>query len=259
MSKHTEIKYLHNANNKNKYFLRNIKSETLPYPSSKEMLYNESLESHISTGQREFQSLVTLLKKNKFNFANNNILEFGCNNSRVLRYFEPYSKENNIWGCDINSKIITWCIEHLSPPFNYFVNTTQPHLPFKDGHFDLIYAYSIFTHIDDLFFSWILELKRNVKSGGLLYITIHDENSVQYGLNHPNGFVGKFVKNNPNNFKDFLNNKLNLIAINRSYLSQVFIRRDYFVKRMETLGFSILDFKPNTMGGHQTAFLLRVQ
>jgi len=243
MSEHTEIKYLHNANNNNKYFLKNIKSETLPYPSSKEMEYNESLESHISSGQKEFNFLITLLKKN----------------SRVLRYFEPHTKENKVWGCDINSQIISWCIEHLSPPFNYFVNTTQPHLPFKDGHFDLIYAYSIFTHIDDLFFSWILELKRNIKSGGLLYLTIHDENSVKFGFNHPKRIIGKFINSNPDKFKGFLNDKFNLIAINRSHHSQVFIRRDYFIKKMEAFGFSILDFIPHTMGGHQTAFLLRVQ
>lgn len=259
MSNHTEIKYLQNPTHQNKYFIKNSKSETLAYPSPKEMQYNEPLESHIASGQKDFNSLIALLKKNNFNFSKKNILEFGCSNSRVLRYFEPYTKENNIWGCDINSLTISWCIEHLSPPFNYFVNTTQPHLPFKDGHFDLIYAYSIFTHIDDLFFTWILELKRSIKSGGLLYITIHDENSVRQGFDKPNKIVGKFVNGNSKEFKGFLNQEYNIIAINRSYQSQVFIRRAYFKERMETFGFSILDITYNTMGGHQTAFLLRVE
>jgi len=257
MSNYTEIKYLHNNNDDNKYFIKHLKYETLPYPSPNEMEYNEPLESYIKSGKRDYNSLITLLKKNNFNFANSNILEFGCSNSRVLRHFEPYAKENNVWGCDINSKIIAWCIEHLSPPFNYFVNTTQPHLPFKDGHFDLIYAYSIFTHIDDLFFTWILELKRNIKRGGHLYLTIHDENSVRFGFDNPKRIIGKYIKSNADKFKGLLNSDYNIIAIDRSYRSQVFIRREYFISKMKALGFSVLDIMPNTMGGHQTAFILK--
>jgi SAM-dependent methyltransferase len=51
----------------------------------------------------------------------------------------------------------------------------NPSLPIPDNHFDLITGFSAFTHIDDLESPWLLELRRILKPGGLLYLTIHDE------------------------------------------------------------------------------------
>jgi SAM-dependent methyltransferase len=71
-------------------------------------------------------------------------------------------------------------------PCRYFcTTTTAPHLPFEDGYFDLIYAGSVFTHIADLADAWFLELKRIVRPGGRLYITVHDKHTIDLALNHP--------------------------------------------------------------------------
>jgi SAM-dependent methyltransferase len=41
-------------------------------------------------------------------------------------------------------------------------------LPREDGSFDLIYAFSVFTHISDAWSAWLLELHRLLAPGGLL-------------------------------------------------------------------------------------------
>ena len=106
-----------------------------------------------------------------------NILEFGCANARVLRWFADWAEHGEAWGVDIDSDLVLWCHQNLSPPFHFTVSTTQPSLFFEDRFFSLVFATSIFTHIDDLYLSRICELRRITKPGGFVFITIHDENT----------------------------------------------------------------------------------
>jgi SAM-dependent methyltransferase len=66
--------------------------------------------------------------------------------------------------------------------------TSVPHLPFEDGSFDLAYCGSVFTHIRELADAWLLELRRVVRSGGHIYVTIHDKRSVELLLGDPGRF-----------------------------------------------------------------------
>src|SRR5262249_2975428 len=90
-----------------------------------------------------------------------------------------------IWGVDVTAEHIIWCQQHLSPPFYFATVTTAPHLPFEDRYFDLIYAGSVFTHIADLADAWLLELKRITRPGGRLYITVHEQRTVDLILTSP--------------------------------------------------------------------------
>jgi len=96
----------------------------------------------------------------------------------MLRFF-PRRAESELWGVDVNARRIAWAQQHLPPPFHVLTTTTAPHLPFSDGFFDLIYCYSVFTHISDLADAWFLELLRILRRGGHIYLTIHDEHTVE--------------------------------------------------------------------------------
>ena len=52
-----------------------------------------------------------------------------------------------------------------------------PFLPIEDRTFDLISAMSVFTHIDETETSWLLELWRILKPGGIAVVTIHNEDT----------------------------------------------------------------------------------
>lgn len=54
-----------------------------------------------------------------------------------------------------------------------FRNEEAPPLPLDSGSFDLVWAISVFTHITDRWASWLLELHRILRDGGLLFATIH--------------------------------------------------------------------------------------
>ncbi|HEX8149391.1 MAG TPA: class I SAM-dependent methyltransferase [Pyrinomonadaceae bacterium] len=106
------------------------------------------------------------------------VLDFGCGDGMMLRHMEPRGGGES-WGVDINGDLTLWCQQNLTPPFKFLTTTSFPHLPFEDNYFDLIYSFSVFTHICDLADAWLLELRRVLKPGGRLYLTVHDGRTVQ--------------------------------------------------------------------------------
>jgi SAM-dependent methyltransferase len=106
------------------------------------------------------------------------ILELGCAAGRMLRFCPRTSADAELWGVDIKAAQIAWCQEHFPPPFRFATTTTLPHLPFEDRYFDFVFCGSVFTHIGDLADAWLLELRRILRPGGMAFITIHDEHSV---------------------------------------------------------------------------------
>ena len=81
-----------------------------------------------------------------------------------------------VWLCDINVNWIDWIDRFFNRPIHAFQNRIQPALPFEDRYFDLISAFSVFTHLDQDEMAWLLELRRILRPGGLrLYATVLDE------------------------------------------------------------------------------------
>ena len=99
------------------------------------------------------------------------ILDFGCGCGRVLRYWKDLSGPV-FSGADYNPYLVRWCRYNL--PFGDFqrVIPGKP-LLYEDETFDLIYAYSVFTHLDvesERF--WVGELQRLLRPGGFMYLTL---------------------------------------------------------------------------------------
>jgi len=79
-----------------------------------------------------------------------------------------------LFGTDINRALVRWCARNI--PFGTFAqNGLAPPLRYPDESFDLIYGISVFTHLpDEMQLPWLAELKRVLKPGGVLYVTLHD-------------------------------------------------------------------------------------
>jgi SAM-dependent methyltransferase len=103
------------------------------------------------------------------------VLDFGCGCGRVLRHFEGISKSVRFTGTDIDPESIAWNKSHLTMGA-FEVNDAMPPTRHAAGSFDLLYAISIFTHLDERFqFAWLDEIARVLKPGGLALLTIHGE------------------------------------------------------------------------------------
>jgi SAM-dependent methyltransferase len=99
------------------------------------------------------------------------ILDFGCGAGRVLRHFVAEAAVAEVYGCDIDGPSIEWLRRNLSPPFHVLQSNESPPLDLPANSFDLVYAFSVFTHIADEWSGWLLELHRLMRDDALLLAT----------------------------------------------------------------------------------------
>lgn len=119
----------------------------------------------------EIQSALHLVGKQLYGF--HDVLDFGCGCGRIVRNFSDHPASCRIFGTDIDSAAIAWCRANL--PFASFkTNEPLPPLPWPEASFDLIYAFSVFTHLDEEYqFRWLEELHRALRPGGILLASTH--------------------------------------------------------------------------------------
>lgn len=220
-------------------------------------------EQFLESGQRDATQMLESLAGSGFRLqAGTRVLDFGCGPGRVLRWL-PSDVDG--WGVDLDAERIAWCQQALSPPFRFATCGTYPHLPFADDTFELIYAGSVFTHLAELADAWLLELLRITAPGGLLYLTIHDRESVDFcrekdpeapsraltGHAWPEETEARFAA-----WGDRLGVDLEGFTIGRGYLAQVFYDRDALVRHWGRYA-EVVEVFPRAFAVHQTAVLLR--
>ena len=128
---------------------------------------------------RLHRDLLQSVLSDDWSWSGKRVLDFGCGVGRVLRQFAPEAKEAEFWGCDLDTPSIEWLQKNLSPPFQIFESGEEPGLPQEDGFFDLIYAYSVYTHFTDNWAGWLLEHHRVLADGGLLFATFLGEGMLE--------------------------------------------------------------------------------
>jgi len=105
------------------------------------------------------------------------ILDFGCGCGGVLMWLYDRVPAAAMTGTDIDVQAIDWCRAHL-PIAQFDVNGALPPLPYRDASFDLVYAISVFTHLDETYqHRWLAELKRIIEPGGVCLLTLHGPDS----------------------------------------------------------------------------------
>jgi SAM-dependent methyltransferase len=107
------------------------------------------------------------------------IFELGCASGRVLRHFACQETGLEIWAADIQLRHVEWVRKFLPDNIRVFQNTVIPRLPLPSDSQKLVYAFSVFTHIDDFELAWVAELRRILVPGGIAYLTIHSERTWQ--------------------------------------------------------------------------------
>jgi SAM-dependent methyltransferase len=68
---------------------------------------------------------------------------------------------------------------YLPSSIKVFQNHSIPSLPLPDNSQDLVSAYSVFTHIEAFETTWLMEIRRILKPGGIAWITAHTEKTWQ--------------------------------------------------------------------------------
>jgi ubiquinone/menaquinone biosynthesis C-methylase UbiE len=108
------------------------------------------------------------------------VLDFGCGWGRYLRFFMKDVDEANLYGCDTNDKILDVCRETGVPGT---LSRIEPlgNLPYPDDHFDMIMAYSVFTHLPErVHLHWLRELARVARRGSMFCLTLEPRRFIDY-------------------------------------------------------------------------------
>lgn len=164
----------------------------------------------------------------------NSVLDFGCGCGRVISAFQSLLPSAKFYGTDAEADLIAWSRSHLAFA-DFRVNASEPPLPYAEGQFDLIYAISVFTHLDErLQFLWLAELKRIARPGAILILTVHGtEDAAKF----------EFVKNDA--WSDFFPDYYHTTFHGQSYIAENWGRY-----------FTILDYQVHAIG-QQDAVVLR--
>lgn len=133
-----------------------------------------NLERNLKNGILSAGAIRRSLSKNGLALEDfHDILDFGCGPGRILRNWGHL--QANVYGTDYNRKSIEWCEKNLSFA-TFAVNDLEPPTSWPDAKFDFIYAFSVFTHLgEDLQRAWLSELRRILRVGGYLMLTIHGQ------------------------------------------------------------------------------------
>jgi SAM-dependent methyltransferase len=103
------------------------------------------------------------------------VLDFGCGSGRFLRHLVNAGTGATFEGADIDAACVDWLSEHLPAPHVAFRNTPTPPLDRPDGHYALIYATSVFSHLTGTWAAWMCELHRVLEDDGVLVASVIDE------------------------------------------------------------------------------------
>ncbi|GAB2824701.1 class I SAM-dependent methyltransferase [Ferruginibacter profundus] len=157
----------------NKKFATQNPAAKFPPPYFLYETYEVNYKSYYEDGFQTASEIVALFQSHlNFSEAGKKILDWGCGPGRVVRHLPGILQDAHlVYGCDYNEAYINWCSKNLTN-ISFEKNELDPPVLFMSDYFDGIYGLSIITHLSlKSHVSWIAELKRILKPGGLLLIT----------------------------------------------------------------------------------------
>jgi SAM-dependent methyltransferase len=131
---------------------------------------SDQIRAYDAVGRECYEQLLAALPED-FDLPGKRVLDFGCGAGRTLRHLVADGTGAELWGCDVDVASIEWLTEHADDQVRAFPVAEEPGLPVPDGQFDLIYAFSVFTHLSQRWAGWMLELRRALSEHGLLFVT----------------------------------------------------------------------------------------
>jgi SAM-dependent methyltransferase len=101
------------------------------------------------------------------------VLDFGCGTGRIAQFVKD--QVGQLSACDVNARCIDF-VQRAFPDVAAHRTAHAPPLPYDTGHFDLVYSFSVFSHLtqtaED---AWLAELARITRPGGVVLLTVHGD------------------------------------------------------------------------------------
>jgi SAM-dependent methyltransferase len=108
------------------------------------------------------------------------ILDFGCGWGRMARFFLKDVRRKDLWGVDVDPTVIEFCRQNFGP-CEFHVVKPLPPVDAAAGTFDIVYAYSVFSHLSErAHLAWLEELRRILRPEGMALITTHGRQLIHF-------------------------------------------------------------------------------
>lgn len=221
----------------------------LPVPSP-EMRHwvagTDDLEWFLEGGQLGEKTIQNLLASQGLSLVDlDNVLDFGCGCGRVIRFLEKYAT-TQLHGSDINLASVYWCDQNLDFA-EFSSNHLAPPLRYRNNSFDLIYAFSVFTHLSgEMQRAWMDEMRRVLRPQGFLLVTLHGEYHIR--------------ELNPAQKNAFQNGEMIIVSENlEGHNVCASFHPESYVRKTFSDGFRVLKYAPEGALGNprQDAYLLQ--
>ena len=140
------------------------------------------------------------------------VLDLGCGVGRLpIGLLKQVSPVKAYWGVDVNENAIQWCQRRVTARDERFqflhlnihnerynpkgtIRAADLKLPFETGTFDVVYLYSVFSHLkaDDIK-AYLKEFSRLLKPSGRIFLTAFLEDGVPAMEENPEGYGRSWV------------------------------------------------------------------
>lgn len=108
------------------------------------------------------------------------VLDWGCGVGRLTQHLAELPGRE-VHGADIDRENVAWASANI-PNAKFAVISRDPPTAYPEGYFDLVIAISVFTHLSETAqFAWLEELRRIVKPGGAIAVTVAGWHSFRRG------------------------------------------------------------------------------
>lgn len=181
--------------------------------------------------------------------AHSRVLEIGCGPGRfVIGILHRLGSVASYTGVDVKPGVIRWCQENLRHPNFRFVHVDVQHprynaggrqtvkLPVQDGSADLVYLYSVFSHMPEpQVDAHLQEFARVLAPGGRVDLTGFFESGVEPVAENPDGYL-----------RDHWNGALHCVRYDR----------EFFEDKVRSTGLEVVGFEHQVTPSGQSRYCL---
>ena len=150
-----------------------------PYHLAYDAYNHCNYRAYYESGLEQASYFVKTMRKIK-NEAELAVCEWGCGPARIIQHVKAIDGGlSRIIGTDYNAESIAWCKNQFSN-VEFIKNQLEPPLELADNSIDVLYCFSVFTHLsEEMHYAWINDISRVLKPGGLLICSLHGDNLVK--------------------------------------------------------------------------------